>query len=689
MVMETGKGIVISFGSPAPTLPQSVSFDEFLASITPWQPAEPTVLNKMTADYPGRDEEQRKIASKAKFQRHLRTQNWIVDAKKIVAANGTPVPQNGNVINVPFSRTESILRPERLQDANDAISTIERVKLFDLTSGVAPLLRFKRAGAEIELTLDPSQWHATRELAQEKFGCLTGAAGTGKTTVTRTLIRTIEAQYKKIDIRSYGRGWKTGDEEGKALEVLPIAFCAYTGKAMQQMKRALPEEYHKQCKTIHSLLGFHPEMVEYEKPISDRPGQFEKAVKRVFVPYYTAHIRMPWHTIYVDEASMVPIKLWNMLLAACKDDCRIFLIGDINQLPPVHGRSVFGFAMLKWPSFELTHIHRQKGEDNPIIDNAWKILRGEIPRKVPGRFDMVQINDYKSIAQKTIVNAVKLMHSKGNFDPKDVGFQNGDMLITAQNKGELGQLELNDLLIPYFNPPPAQDEATSRGRRTIVVHGFTRRLFAIGDKVMCTQNNHEIGITNGMTGEIIDLVPNGNYKGKRTAHSITEADMDRMMEGGLDDLDLTAEPEVEVGGSGEPLKLRAASHILTILWGKLEDGTEHITSHSAVGDVSSLIHAYASTCHKCQGSEFPVSLIVCHSANHRMLYREWLYTAVTRASKRVVLLYNERGLNMALTRQRIKGANLKEKAIAFNRLMDEGTEGKEIEIPELPNPTRM
>ena len=51
------------------------------------------------------------------------------------------------------------------------------------------------------------------------------------------------------------------------------------------------------------------------------------------------------------------------------------MVGDINQLPPVYGKSILGFAMQAWPTYELRTIHRNAGL---IIRNANRVLGGNI-----------------------------------------------------------------------------------------------------------------------------------------------------------------------------------------------------------------------------------------------------------------------------------------------------------------------
>ena len=53
------------------------------------------------------------------------------------------------------------------------------------------------------------------------------------------------------------------------------------------------------------------------------------------------------------------------------------------------------------------------------------------------------------------------------------------------------------------------------------------------------------------------------------------------------------------------------------------------------------------TAHKAQGSEFPCAVVLCHRS-HFFADRNWLYTAVTRASKYCILLGDRWGLRNAV-----------------------------------------
>ena len=90
---------------------------------------------------------------------------------------------------------------------------------------------------------------------------------------------------------------------------------------------------------------------------------------------------------------------------------------------------------------------------------------------------------------------------------------------------------------------------------------------------------------------------------------------------------------------------------------------------TSLSEVGSLMTAYVVTCHKMQGGEAPTVVIICHDSHKSMLYRKWLYTAITRASQRCILLYTPTALRVALSKQNIKGKTLREKMESFNAII--------------------
>ena len=142
-----------------------------------------------------------------------------------------------------------------------------------------------------------------------------------------------------------------------------VLFTSFTGKAVNVMQRhGLP------AKTIHSAI------YDYEKSLAkDENGNYiilrnGKALK---VGNFVLKDRLPKKIklIVVDEASMVPE---NLALDLLSFGIPIVALGDLNQLPPVMGKSYF----LKEPDVILRQIMRQ-AEGNPIIWLANQVLAGK------------------------------------------------------------------------------------------------------------------------------------------------------------------------------------------------------------------------------------------------------------------------------------------------------------------------
>ena len=509
------------------------------------------------------------------------------------------------------------------------------------------------------IELDEYQQTAVDGMRNEMYSVLIGAAGTGKTTALKFLLRDLEdgmANLKQTDLPTYK------ETQRKIEGYLPaICFCSFTGKAVQQMKRALPAKYHPLANTIHATLGYAP----VEEEVMDEVTN-EWRIRKVFRPSYDASRKLPFKVIVIDESGTVPVSLWHELLAAKTDDCRVLMLGDLNQLPPVAGHSILGFAMLHWPTFTLEKLHRQAKGD-PIAENAHRILQGRKPltHKESMRFVVKKIADGSKGARQELLATIRHLHKQDVFNPTT------DALIVPQNIDGLGQEELNNTLVNYFNPTRKDENGNFINRRHIIKAGYAHVAFAVGDKVMLTKNDTTRGLTNGMVGVVTSIVNNAAFSGEAAAANaeislgtIDLADMN------FDDVEVEDETDT-------PESERAASHIMTVKLQNVEEPVEFSTA----GQFKNVILAYAMTCHKSQGSEYRNVVVLCHSANRRMLSREWLYTAVTRAKERVILLCNDRGLTVAVNTQRIKGDTIAEKAKKFLAL--QGNKSREkVNLPK-------
>lgn len=540
---------------------------------------------------------------------------------------------------------------------------------------------------------DESQLAAVKGMIDSKYACLTGAAGTGKTTVTKRFVDDLldSVALGFVDLRNY---WKEesapadGEDDydlDDSQPVVPsIAMCAFTGKASQQVKRNFPVAWHNNIMTIHRLLAFVPDY--YEDWDSETQG-YKKKMR--FIPTYNASIKLPWDVVIVDETGMLGLELWHQLLDALQPHARIYFIGDINQLPPIYGKSIFGFAMARWPTFELAKVHRQKGANNPIVDNAWRVIHGLRP-ETEGRFKMVEL-PVDSLKASSQVRAIsRKLHQIGVYKPLRDAVISPIHGINPGTGAALGDYPLNEHYSHMFN-----DE--SGNPRYVIDGGREKKMFAVGDKVMATKNDWESGITNGMTGHIIDIIENHGYQGARIHYGILSEVNARFATGAgglpldtsldLDDLDNLVDEMVEskrdAAKDGKESRDRGpASHTVVVQFGDGDSGFSK--PFESLAEVGTLQLAYVMTCHKMQGGEAPTIIIILHESHSRSLTREWLYTAITRASENCILLYTDRGLRIALNRQAIEGANLRQKVLAFQRIMDPTGDGRGLSDIRLP-----
>lgn len=624
------------------------------------------------------------------------------------AAKKSPLPAP-RIIPKATAEFEQVVK-EETHEADRVIA--ESDAILDKTPAESPIVVREEniSGEEDKLNrlidddfpFDDTQLTAIYGLAQQQYGVMIGAAGTGKTTTTKKLVDILRDGLNEIDVSKY---WQRGEaKEGDADYEIPerlipsIVMVSFTGRATQMIKKNFPRDWHPNIMTIHRALGFYPEF--YQDFDSDVGAMVNK---RRFVPAYNEDNLMPWDIIIVDEAGMLGLELWHQLWAATKPTCRIIFIGDINQLPPTHGKSILGFALANWPTWELTHVHRQQGANNSIVDNAHRILKGLRPvsdspeplslrtpesmvkalnfmtSDTDWRFITVEVPEDHRQASQRIRQCMQLLQGK-LYEP------NRDVVITPINGYEqtapgytLGQAPMNQELVVKLN---------SKNPRYIIDAGREKQNFAVGDKVMATVNDYEAGITNGMTGVVKEITENGGYIGDtRRWGLISEVneylsglvtDEDDDVEFSLEDMVNDSQAGMDEMRKKEKRDAGPASHIVEVEFGEGEHA--FTIAFSTKSTVASLMLAYVATCHKMQGGECPHVFGIVHQANKRPLNREWFYTMVTRAAQKCVVFTTRQGLGFALGKQNIKGATLEAKIKTFIALTASGLVGPSVRV---------
>lgn len=282
--------------------------------------------------------------------------------------------------------------------------------------------------------------------------------------------------------------------------------------------------------------------------------------------------------LIVDEMSMVDALLFESLLRALRLGCRLILVGDADQLPSVGAGNVLADIIASGcvPSVCLTKVFRQAME-SLIVANAHRIITGQEPELSckTSDFFMLPVADSLSAGELVVDLCTRRLPEAYGFKPLS------DIQVLCPSKMlDMGSVSLNNMLQYKLNPD-------RKGKNKISFKGFELRE---GDKVMQIKNNYDIMWTSD-GGESGTGVFNGDI-------GILET-VDR--KNGL-------------------LRVR------------YDDKTAVYYSEN----VGELELAYAMTIHKSQGSEFECVVLPLLDTPQKLLYRNLLYTAVTRAKKLLI-----------------------------------------------------
>lgn len=287
--------------------------------------------------------------------------------------------------------------------------------------------------------------------------------------------------------------------------------------------------------------------------------------------------------VIIDEMSMVDAELFSSLLDALPMGCRIILVGDSDQLPSVGPGNVLTDIISSGvlPVVCLTEIFRQ-ARKSLIVMNAHRIISGEYPKLGVNDSDFFFMKREDALsASDTVLSLIeKRLPAAYGFSPlEDI------QILCPSRKGDLGTVNLNRRLQAVLNPPhKTKNELRTSGGR----------IFREGDKVMQIKNNYDIPWE----------------KGKEQGEGIFNGDI------------------------GILKKINYAAGIMKI---EFDDREAQYPSDN----LSELELAYAVTVHKSQGSEYPVVIIPVSDCPPRLMYRNLLYTGVTRAKKILVIVGSE------------------------------------------------
>jgi exodeoxyribonuclease V alpha subunit len=479
-----------------------------------------------------------------------------------------------------------------------------------------------------KLTLSTEQMEAVSSVVRSPFAVLTGGPGCGKTTTTLVIVRLLEILRKKV------------------------LLAAPTGRAAQRMGEVIGRE----AKTLHRLLEY-------------RNGAFQKNEEQPLNGSF----------LIIDECSMLDISLTASLLKAVPPGCQVLFIGDADQLPSVGAGNVLQDILQAGvvSSCRLTQVFRQ-AKQSKIIEYAHQINRGVTPHidspfKRPAiwqdRTDCMFLDsDEATREQIGFVSRVKKTFELDmeTFEGLSTGknlyefrteerilsayehdfvvpekFRHVDLTRVKQAESRVEELKAvlrklhpwsslhyglsgvdtvvrlylewiprymgDDTEIQILTPMTRGSLGTAN-LNTVIQQAANpsqpgkaelqvgERIFREGDRVIHRRNNYDLNVFNGDIGKIVSI----------------------------DNSDLTCEIDFYPDGR-------------KVLYQK--------------EDILELDLAYAITIHKSQGSEFQAVIIPVLTQHFKMLYRNLIYTGLTRARALAAFVGTRKALAMAVRQQ--------------------------------------
>ncbi|AOG60560.1 exodeoxyribonuclease V alpha subunit [Spiroplasma helicoides] len=413
-------------------------------------------------------------------------------------------------------------------------------KLFDIEKNNVELreIDFEKCLVEVEkfvgskigaenFTYNIEQRLALKNFYENNVSIITGGPGTGKTTLIMGIIKFYEIIYNDSN----------------------YAIVAPTGRAASRIRDQ--SGYHSS--TIHRLLKY----------IGN--NNFE----------YNSERQLNKTLLIVDESSMIDSKLFSSLLDGVSGIEKFVLVGDVQQLPSVDYGNVFE-DLIESCKFSITNLsvnNRQitNSEKNSIVDIATAIKNKKIQE-----FDFDDTNNVETFfiddtnqALKKIIE-IYTINRPSNLDEEINKIQ----IIAPMYKEDLGISILNNKIQNIINTNKVEYK---RGNT----------IFRIKDKIMFTENDPIMMLSNGDVGYISDIL----FDNKKFKKVITN----------------------------------------------FNDQVKEI----ATNQISKIELNYACSIHKTQGSEYDLVILVLDSSNKMsniFLNNKMLYTAVTRAKKKLFIV---------------------------------------------------
>lgn len=453
---------------------------------------------------------------------------------------------------------------------------------------------------------DEEQRAAARHALTRRTTVLTGGPGTGKTTAVAGLLALLAEQAEQ-------------DPAGRAPRV---ALAAPTGKAAARLTEAVAASARRfsatdqervsrlvrgaPATTLHRLLGARP----------DSSVRFR----------HHRGNRLPHDVVVVDEASMLSLTMTARLLEAVRPEARLLLVGDPDQLASVEAGAVLADLVAGFG----------ERDDGPVVRLRTSHRFGaSIGALAAALRDADEGADADTDAGAESVLGLL----------RDVRREPGAALDPAapvafvELPEPAAESALDEALRPLVLPTARAVRAAALagdGARALELLGAHRLLCAhrSGPAGVAAQNRR---VEAWLAEEDPGVVPGGAYAGRPLLVSRND-------------------PGLGLANGDTGVVVRAPDGSFRAVFAT--PGEPRELALSRVGDVETM---HALTIHKAQGSQADRITVLLPGPESRLLTRELLYTAVTRAQRSVCLVGSEEAVAAAVGRHVQRASGLRER----------------------------
>ena len=455
-------------------------------------------------------------------------------------------------------------------------------------------------GKDGGFSLNAEQQQAVRTVGKRRFTVVTGGPGTGKTTVVCAILRAL---------------MERGDVAGE-----DVALVAPTGRAGQRMG----ESIHDQCA---AAVEMPPEI---KRQIEEMSGATIHTTLGGLPPNwkYTKENQLPYKLVIVDESSMVDVHLMKALLDALPDECRLVLLGDKDQLPSVDAGAVLGDVVANFDERTVVELKESNRFTGALADCACavndgnKLLFEQSAKKLP--VDGEAWTETLSKTDEDNVNRVFYYELEDSMSP--AAFRK----LVLEWVRNYGLLEDGGLVVAAKAVEPTDDVFTDGEKK-----GKVAELFKC---LECSRILTVVRKGSSGASTINDLVVTERFGGRRPANPLSKVGVPVMVTRN------TRERNLWNGDIGVTVRGPDGMAVLFPRGDKV--------AVCPVGLLPEHELAYAMTVHKSQGSEFEnVMVVLTDDKEHPLLNRQIVYTGITRAKKRAVIMGTKEALGTALERK--------------------------------------